>query len=97
VAYWRDNGFDLNYDLKTEWNRIGSDLAGKIHVYCGDMDNYFLNLAVYAMEDTLKAVSNPPAAATFQYGRPLKPHGWQPFTNADMIRMMYERIQKTAK
>ena len=96
AAYWRDNGFDLSSYVQSNWPRIGNDLTGKIHVYCGDMDNYYLNLAVYALESTLRSATNPPAAATFEYGRPLKPHGWQPVTNAEMIRMMYAGIQKTA-
>jgi hypothetical protein len=96
AIYMRDNGFDLRYYLEKNWSRIGRDLTGKIHVYVGDMDNYYLNLAVYLLEDFLKAVSNPDAGATFEYGRPMKPHGWQPFTNAEMIRMMAARIYRTA-
>jgi hypothetical protein len=51
-----------------------------------------LNLAVYLLEDFLKTVEDPAASATFEYGRPLKPHGWQPFTNAELIRLMATRI-----
>jgi hypothetical protein len=56
--------------------------VGKIHVYCGDMDNYYLNLAVYQLEDFLMSASDPKSEAVFEYGRPMKAHGWQPFTNA---------------
>ena len=89
AQYWRDNGYDLNWYLKQNWSRIGRHLSGKIRVYTGDMDNYFLNLAVYRMEETMKTFTEPAANATFEYGRPMKPHGWQPFTNADMLRMMF--------
>jgi len=85
AAYWRDNGNDLNHNLEQNWARVGPDLDGKIHVYVGDMDNCYLNLAVYRMEETLKRLG---ARATFEYGRPLKPHGWQPFTNAELVRLM---------
>ncbi len=94
--YMRDNGFDLRYNIEKNWSVIGRDLVGKIHVYCGDMDNYYLNLAVYHLEDFLKAAENPKSEAVFEYGRPMKPHGWQPFTNAEMVRMMAARINKTA-
>lgn len=94
--YMRDHGFDLRYNLETNWPRIGNDLAGKIHLYVGDMDNYYLNLAVYLLEDSLKAVVNPAAQATFEYGRPMKGHGWQPMSNTDLVRMMYDRIKNTA-
>jgi hypothetical protein len=96
AIYMRDNGFDLRYNLEKNWSRIGADLVGKIHVYCGDMDNYYLNLAVYHLEDFLKSADNPKSEAVFEYGRPMKPHGWQPFTNVELVRMMAARINKTS-
>jgi hypothetical protein len=96
ARYMRDNGFDLRHYLEKNWSKIGPDLVGKIHVYCGDMDNYYLNLAVYLMEDFLTAVESPKAGAVFEYGRPKKPHGWQPFTNARLVRLMAARIRRTA-
>lgn len=96
ALYMRDNGYDLRYNLEKNWSKIGPDLVGKIHVYCGDMDNYYLNLAVYQLEDFLKAADSPKAEAVFEYGRPMKPHGWQPFTNAELVKMMAARINKTA-
>jgi Putative esterase len=95
ALYMRDHGYDLRYNLEKNWPQIGPDLVGKIHVYCGDMDNYYLNLAVYLLEDFLKAVDNPKSEAVFEYGRPMKPHGWQPFTNAELVRSMAARINKT--
>ena len=96
AAYMRDHGCDLSHNIQKNWATIGNDLADKIHLYVGDMDNYYLNLAVYLLEDFLKTTVNPPARADFQYGRPLKGHGWQPMSNADLIRMMADRINKTA-
>jgi len=88
AAYWRDRGSDLTWNLTQNWSRIGPELTGKMHVYVGDMDNYYLNLGVYLMEQESKKLTNPPANFTFEYGRPMKPHGWQPFTNAELVRMM---------
>jgi hypothetical protein len=88
AAYWRDHGDDLTWNLRQNWPRIGPELTGKMHVYVGDMDNYYLNLGVYLMEQESKKLTNPPANFTFEYGRPMKPHGWQPFTNAELVRMM---------
>ncbi len=93
AAYWRDNGYDLTHYLKQNWSKIGKDLNGKITVWVGDMDNYFLNLGVYKMEETFKALKG---QATFQYGRPMKPHGWQPVTNAEMVRQMARHVAKRA-
>jgi hypothetical protein len=87
AAYWRDN-FDLTLHLRRNWSRIGPQLAGKVHVYTGDMDNHYLQLAVYLMEEEAAKLDAPKAGFTFEYGRPKKPHGWQPFTNAELIRMI---------
>ncbi len=93
AAYWRDNGYDLTHDLRQNWNRIGKDLNGKITVWVGDMDNYFLNLGVYKMEEAFKDLKG---KATFQYGRPMKPHGWQPIPNADLVKEMSRYIARRA-
>ncbi|HEX4683619.1 MAG TPA: hypothetical protein VH277_12955 [Gemmatimonadaceae bacterium] len=88
AAWWRDKGYDLTDNMVRNWSRIGAQVSGKMHVYVGDMDNYYLNLAVYRMEDAAKQLTNPSAGFTFEYGRPMKPHGWQPMTDAGMVRMM---------
>jgi len=43
----RDHGYDLSYNIRTNWATLGPKLRGKIHVYLGDMDDFYLNLAVY--------------------------------------------------
>lgn len=88
AAWWRDKGYDLTANLVRNWSKDGPSLAGKMHVYVGDMDNYYLNLAVYRMEEAAATLANPKADFTFEYGRPMKPHGWQPMTNAELVRMM---------
>ena len=90
----RDRGYDLRAYLEKNWSTIGPDLVDKIHVYVGDMDTYYLNLAVYRLEDFFKSTTNPHYAGTFEYGRPMKPHGWQPFTNAELVKMMDAQVKK---
>lgn len=67
AAYWRDQ-YDLMHILKRDWKTLGPKVAGKIHIYCGDMDNYYLNNAVYLMEDFLKTVKAPVANSEVAYG-----------------------------
>ena len=43
--YWKEN-YDLRHILKRDWDLLGPKLEGKINIYCGDMDNYYLNNAV---------------------------------------------------
>ena len=67
AAYWKEN-YDLTYILKRDWGKKGDLWRGKIHLYCGDMDNYYLNNAVYLAEDMLKAQQNPPYDGQVDYG-----------------------------
>jgi hypothetical protein len=67
VGYWREN-YDLSYILQRDWKTLGPKLEGKIHVYCGDMDNYYLNNAVYLLEEFLKGTKNPFYAGEVDYG-----------------------------
>lgn len=67
AEYWREN-YDLGYILKREWPKLGKKLQGKIHIYCGDMDNYYLNNAVYLVEDILKATKDPHYDGEVDYG-----------------------------
>jgi Putative esterase len=94
--YMRDHGYDLAYYLQQNWQTIGPSLVGKIHIYVGDMDSYYLNLACYDMEKFLKNTTNPYYDGTFEYGRPEKGHGWQPTTQENMVRMMAGHIAASA-
>ena len=68
TAHLREN-YDLGYILKRDWSKgLGQKLQGKIHIYCGDMDNYYLNNAVYLVEDFLKATTDPPYGGEVDYG-----------------------------
>ena len=68
AQYWQDH-YDLSHILKRDWNNgLGAKLEGKIHIYVGDMDNYYLNNAVYLIEDVLNAATNPPYGGEIDYG-----------------------------
>ena len=65
--YWKEN-YDLRYILQRDWKTLGPKLEGKLHIYCGDMDNYYLNNAVYLMEDFLRKTSSPFYKGEVDYG-----------------------------
>jgi hypothetical protein len=67
AAYWKEH-YDLGHILERDWSKIGEHLKGKIKIYCGDMDNYYLNNAVYLMEERLKKLTNPKPDAFVDYG-----------------------------
>lgn len=41
---WRE--YDLSHQLLTRWDDLKGDLAGKIHIYAGELDTFYLNGAV---------------------------------------------------
>jgi hypothetical protein len=96
AAYWKDNGFDLRDFAQRNWATLGPKLAGKLHFSAGDMDDFYLNLAVYRMEEFLRGATNPVSDATFTYGRPMKGHGWHGSTWADLVRQMGAHVRKNA-
>jgi len=68
AAHWRDN-YDLSYILRRDWDKgLGRKLEGKLHLYVGDMDNYYLNNAVYLTEEFLEKTTNPYYGGEVDYG-----------------------------
>jgi hypothetical protein len=51
--------YDLKLVLETNWRGMGPKLAGKIHIWVGDSDDYFLNAAVRRFKDSMDQRSNP--------------------------------------
>jgi hypothetical protein len=68
AEHWREN-YDLSHILRRDWEKgLGTKLRGKINIYVGDMDNYYLNNAVYLVEEFLKGTKNPPFDGEIDYG-----------------------------
>jgi hypothetical protein len=67
AAHWREN-YDLSHILQRDWAKLGPKLEGKIHIYVGDMDNYYLNNAVYLIEEFLESTTSPYYGGEVDYG-----------------------------
>jgi hypothetical protein len=96
ATYMHDHGYDLRAYAEKMWPTIGSKLVGKLHFSAGDMDDYWLNLAVYKFEDFLKSTTNPHYEGDFVYGRPMKGHAWHYATWADLMRKVGATIKSQA-
>jgi hypothetical protein len=105
AAYWREH-YDLRYILERDWATLGPKLRGKLHIYCGSADNYFLNDAVYLLEDFLKSTTNPPYEGEVNYGDRAE-HCWNGdptlpnylsrlHYNTQYLPKILDRIRKTA-
>ncbi len=91
AEYWRAHDFDLTDYLQRKWSSLGPSLWGQLHIYNPEMDQYFLNLAVYRLEDFFRSAI-PAPNATILHGRPLKTHGWQPMSSAALVREMADHV-----
>jgi hypothetical protein len=67
AEYWREN-YDLRHILQRDWPTLGPKLVGKIHIFVGDMDNYYLNNAVYLMHEFLEGTTDPYYEGYVDYG-----------------------------
>jgi hypothetical protein len=109
AEYWRQH-YDLDAILQRDWNTLGPKLQGKLHIYVGSDDTYFLNDAVYLMEDFLKKTGTPgygvPYDGEVKYG-PRAEHCWNGdpnlpnaysrlHYNTQYLPQIMERIEKTA-
>jgi hypothetical protein len=107
--YWKQH-YDLNAILERDWGTLGPKLEGKLHIYVGSDDTYFLNDAVYLMEDFLKTTGSKPGSVPYEgevkYGSRAE-HCWNgdPTLPNALSRLHYntmylpqimDRIMKTA-
>ena len=93
AQYWKEH-YDLRYHLEKNWSWLGPKLIGKIHIYTGDMDTFYLNNAVKLMENFLKKTKDPHYAGVVEYGDG-RPHCWGP-RGLDLLKLMAEHITKHA-
>jgi hypothetical protein len=42
IRYWREN-YDLSYILRRDWETLWPKVAGKLHIFVGDMDTYAIS------------------------------------------------------
>ena len=101
VDYWREN-YDLRYILEQNWEELGPQLEGKLHVYMGTMDTYFLEPATELLEEFLESTTDPYYDGSFTWGEG-QPHCFSGFAEFPgqtsyerVLPLMLERILATA-
>ncbi|MGD9344837.1 MAG: alpha/beta hydrolase-fold protein [Candidatus Aminicenantes bacterium] len=93
AEHWREN-YDLRHYLEKNWSWIGPKLEGKLHIYTGSMDSFYLNGAVVLLEEYLEKTQNPYYAGVVKYGE-REPHCWGP-RGAELLELMADHIVKNA-
>ena len=67
IAYWHDH-YDLAYIVTRDWAQRGANLKGKIHVFVGTADTFYLDGAAHKFEAVLKGLGADPHF-TYREGR----------------------------
>ena len=93
AAYWKEH-YDLRNILETNWPVLGPKVTGKLNVYVGDADSYFLNMGVHMLDDFLKKAESPKPSGEIVF-QPMAPHCWGP-SLTELIPKMALRIEKSA-
>jgi hypothetical protein len=96
ASYMREHGYDLKEYAQRNWSTLGPKVNGKLFFFCGDMDDYYLNLSVHRFQAFLDSTTNPHWKGTFTYGRPMKGHARHGQTWARMVQDMGEHIENNA-
>jgi hypothetical protein len=105
AAFWQEH-YDLSHIIARDWKHLGKLLQGKIHIYVGSADTYYLNDAVYFAQATLESLKNPEYGGEVTYGDRAE-HCWNGDPNLPnaLSRLHYnfmylpkilDRITKTA-
>jgi hypothetical protein len=92
----RAGGYDLTDYARRNWSTLGPKLRGKLNLISGEMDNFYLNLAVYDFEAMVREVGGADYPARFVYGRPKKGHSWHHKDWAGVVREMADHVKANA-
>jgi hypothetical protein len=83
--------YDLRLVLQDHWKTLGPKLQGKLHIWVGESDNFFLNNAVHLLDEFLSK-ADPPYGGWIRYG-PGEGHGWSPLPHHEIMKQMMERVR----
>jgi hypothetical protein len=93
AAHWKT--YDLRRVLEENWAVLGPKLAGKLHIWVGEADDYFLNNAVHRL-DTFLSHAQPPYQGSITYG-PGQGHCWMGISQREMMKQMTRRMDAMNK
>jgi S-formylglutathione hydrolase FrmB len=88
ASEWK--AYDLRHVLESHWAELGPKLKGKLHIWIGDADDYFLNNAVHRLDEFL-ARAQPPYEGTITFS-PGQGHCWIGVPESAMMKQMAARM-----
>lgn len=91
AQHWKK--YDLRLLLETNWATLAPKLQGKIGIWMGDADNYFLNNAARMLE-TFFQKAQPPYQGRMIFG-PMQGHCWVGLNDLEIMKEMGARTGAT--
>ena len=90
ASHWKK--YDFKIHAEKNWNELGPKLQGKIFIWMGDMDHFYLNPATREFSDYLSKTTNPSSDAEIIFA-PMEGHCSQ-FSDKVVLQQMQERLKK---
>jgi S-formylglutathione hydrolase FrmB len=84
--------YDLRLVVERNWATLGAKLRGKIHVWVGEDDDYFLNNGVHYFDDFISKAEPKYEGWIIYDGRGR--HGWTPKPFPETMKEMMARVGK---
>lgn len=82
--------YDFKKYVETNWSVLGPKIQGKIYIWMGDMDHFYLNTGTRGFDDFLKSTSNPKSDAIIEF-TPMEGH-CSLYSHKEVLLKMQERI-----
>ncbi|MCK0132593.1 alpha/beta hydrolase-fold protein [Flavobacteriaceae bacterium F08102] len=87
--------YDFKRYVKTHWKTLGPKLQGKIFIWMGDMDHFYLNPATRSFDAFLKRSTLPTSDAKIVFS-PMKGHCAE-FSDRTVLEQIQQRIEEIHK
>ena len=84
--------YDMKLYAKENWTELGPKIQGKVYIWMGDMDHFYLNPATRAFDDFITEAENPTSDALIVF-TPMAGH-CQNFSNKKVLMQMDEKLKK---
>lgn len=83
--------YDLRAFTEKNWYSLGPKLAGKLHIWMGDMDNFYLNNAMNLYQEMLEKQDAPKSDAKFRWERNI---GHCDYKRVPMLKLTLQQMQE---
>ena len=90
AEHWKK--YDFKIYAQKNWEELGPKLQGKIFIWMGDMDNFYLNPATREFADYLRETLEPNSDAEIIFS-PMEGHCSQ-YSHKNVLQKIQERIEK---